>query len=201
LRLNPEEVIAQLHKLDEVLAGFNPTLGNLELSKHIDGIVCHPDGRVELCGTMVGLFDGAVELLSRDDGAPSEVQEPSTTGEIQQVKPRRRGRLRVPTLTSQSAAVLRSVDTVLDPERFAGLPEPFFWNETFVMTEKRSWAEEHSEAVYEAKLSTGLSFNKLAERFGMTRPTIKRAYDIAAARRDSAGDGARANPPIDNQAG
>ena len=68
---DPKEVIGQLRRLDEVLAGYNPTLGNLELSKHIAEIVCHRDGRIELRGTMLGLFEGAVELLSRADGAHS----------------------------------------------------------------------------------------------------------------------------------
>src|SRR5262249_12342965 len=53
--LDPAAVVEELHRLSEVLAGHNPTLGNLELSKHIDVITCHPDGRVELRGTFIGL--------------------------------------------------------------------------------------------------------------------------------------------------
>jgi hypothetical protein len=194
--LNPEQVIGQLRQLEEVLAGYNPTLGNLELSKHIAEIACHPDGRVELRGTMLGLFEGAVELLSRDDGASSDV---AMAGGFQPVQPRRRGRLRVPTLSAENAEVLRTIDPVLDPERFAGLPEPFFWTESFVITEKISWAEEHAEEVYQAKLSTGLSLNKLVDRFGKSRPTIKHAWDIAVERRRT--EAARPGPaqPADRE--
>jgi DNA invertase Pin-like site-specific DNA recombinase len=195
--LNPREVIAQLHKLDEVLAGYNPTLGNLELSRHIAEIACHPDGRVELRGTMLGLFEGAIELLSRDDGAPSDPAAPATIGGVQPVKPRRRGRLRVPTLSAEHGDGLGTMDTVLDPERFAGLPETFFWTESFVITETLSWAQEHADEVYQAKLATGLSFNRLAERFGRTRPTIKHAWDIAVERRRSGSVDQGPTPPLD----
>src|SRR5262249_38297748 len=56
--LNPASILVQLRKLEEVLAGFNPTLGSLELSKHIDRIDCHLDGRVHMRGTLLGLFEG-----------------------------------------------------------------------------------------------------------------------------------------------
>jgi hypothetical protein len=181
--LDPAEVIDQLRRLDEVLAGYNPTLTNLELSKHIDAIVCHPDGRVELRGTRLGLFEGAVELLSRDGGAAGSA--PTTTGGFRPVKPRRRGRLRVPTLSADHNDALGAPDTGLDPGRFAGLPEAFFWTESFVMPQRVCWAKEHAEEVYHAKVSTGLSFEKLVGRFGKSRPTLQHAWNIAVGQRRS----------------
>jgi DNA invertase Pin-like site-specific DNA recombinase len=184
--LEPGDVIEQLHQLDEVLAGYNPTLGNLELSRHIDAITCHADGRVELRGTMLGLFEGAVELLVREgveEGGPA----PAVTGDgVRPVRPRRRGRLRLPTLSADGQEALGGLDGILDPERFAGVPDEFFWAETFVLPLRVSWAESHAEEVYLAWEETGLSMEKLANRFGKTRPTIKHALEIAKARRESA---------------
>lgn len=89
---------------------------------------------------------------------------------------------------------------VSDPERFAELPGTFLWTESFVISEKISWAEEHAEEVYQAKLSTGLSFNKLVERFGKSRPTIKHAWDIAVERRRTEAAGLGLTEPADRDA-
>jgi hypothetical protein len=99
----------------------------------------------------------------------------------------------LPTLSAESRGGRDEVDTVLDPERLAGLPESCFWTESFVIG-RTSWAKEHAEEVYRAKESTGLSFNQLVERFGKTRPTIKHAYDIAAARRQQNASDAQGAP-------
>src|SRR5262249_8392188 len=58
--LDERVLIQRLHELSEMLAKFNPTLVNLELSKHIERIDCFADGRVEMRGTLLGLFEGAV---------------------------------------------------------------------------------------------------------------------------------------------
>jgi site-specific DNA recombinase len=184
--LEPGDVIEQLHQLDEVLAGYNPTLGNLELSRHIDAIICHADGRVVLRGTMLGLFEGAVELLVRDGGAEGGPPEAATGDGVRPVRPRRRGRMRLPTLSADGQEALGGLDGALDPGRFAGVPQVFFWAETFVLPSRVSWAESHSEEVYAAKEKTGLSLAKLADQFGKTGPTIKHALEIAKARRGPA---------------
>jgi DNA invertase Pin-like site-specific DNA recombinase len=178
--LDPRAVLSEVQHLDEVLASYNPTVGNLELSKHIDVIVCYPDGRVELRGTYVGLFAGAVELLSRADGPPPAVQTPSPAGDFASVRPRRRGRLRLPSLSAASQESLGDVDTALDPERFAGLPEPLRWEEVFVLTAKLSWAEAHAEDVARGR-AEGLTIVALAQHFGKTPPTIRQALRHAQA--------------------
>jgi hypothetical protein len=63
--LKPEAVLNQLHHLGNVLAGHNATLCNLELSRHIESILCFPNGRVEMRGTWLGVLDGIIDLLSR----------------------------------------------------------------------------------------------------------------------------------------
>jgi hypothetical protein len=132
--LDPRVVVDQLRDLGEVLAGHNPTLGNLELSRHIEHIMCFPDGRVEMRGTWLGVFDGAVHLLSR---TTCDAPAPSDAGVV---TPRRRGRLRVPNLSADASAA-EDVDTCLDPERFAGLADAFFWSEDVTVERAVSWAE------------------------------------------------------------
>jgi DNA invertase Pin-like site-specific DNA recombinase len=171
--LDPGEVIAQLKMLAEVLAGFNPTLGNLELSRHIDTIVCHPDGRVEMRGTLLGLLEGAVELLSRHEPEPTAAQGSPSGGNHNLVVPRRRGRLHIPDLAADSPALGCNADTVLDPERFARLPEPFFWTEVVVLPRKPTWAEENAGEV--ARLRATMTMQDLAAHFGKSVPTIRSA--------------------------
>jgi DNA invertase Pin-like site-specific DNA recombinase len=185
--LDPAEVVAQLHRLSEVLAGHNPTLANLELSRHIDAIVCHPDGRVELRGTYLGVFEGADELLGRGGGPVAEPPPAPGEGGVTPVRSRRRTRLRLPTLTGDDGPGLGGADTALDPARFAGVPETLVWAEPLLVPEKACWVQEHAEAVFQARETTGLSFQKLAEQFGKTRPTVKHAYDLALARRNREG--------------
>src|SRR5262249_57038798 len=132
--LNPASILVQLRKLEEVLAGFNPTLGSLELSKHIDRIDCHLDGRVHMRGTLLGLFEGGVQLLSRP-----ELHKCEPAGKISPfapIKPRRRGPLRLPSLTTESTSLAGDLDTWLDPDRFAGLPGACLWTAPFVRAER-----------------------------------------------------------------
>jgi DNA invertase Pin-like site-specific DNA recombinase len=173
--LNPAGVVKCLHDLADVLSGTNPTRLNLELSKHIDRIVVHPDGRVELVGTWLGVFDGVATLLCR-----SEIASPgpaAADGIWHTVTPRVRGRLRLPNLTSSCMA--DDPDTVLDPDRFAGLAAEFFWTEVLDLAGPQSWAEEHAAEV--AKLrAQNTTHAKLAKHFGKSVPTIRAALAHAA---------------------
>jgi DNA invertase Pin-like site-specific DNA recombinase/DNA-binding CsgD family transcriptional regulator len=175
--LQPQAVIDALHNLGIIMAEHNPTLVNLELGKHIDRIDCFPDGRVELRGTYIGLFEGAVELLSRDEGTTPNTAPGNSR--IKPVKPRRRGRLRIPNLSAESQAAMGDVDTSLDPQRFAGLPETFFWTEVFVFTKKVYWPEAHAAEVARLRVK-GETMAKLAEHFGVSVPTIRKALRHAA---------------------
>lgn len=171
--LDLRAVVDQLHHLAEVLAGHNPTLGNLELSRHMEHILCYPDGRVEMRGTWLGVFDGAVHLLGRTaDGSL-----PPAAARV--VTPRRRGRLRLPNLSADAGAVRADADTSLDPERFAGLADAFFWSEDLTVDRARSWAEEHAAAVARAR-AQGRTHEQLADQFEVSVPTIRKALRIAA---------------------
>lgn len=174
--LEPGRVLQALGKLHGVLAAHNPTQINLELSKHIDMIVCHADGRIEMRGTCLGLFSGAAELLGRGQTPPAEP--PASADGFAPVKPRRRGRLRLPSLTAESQDALPDVETALDPERFAEVPAQFFWTEEFWVTGKQCWAEQHAAAVARGR-AEGKTMAELAEQFGKTVPTIRHALRCA----------------------
>jgi DNA invertase Pin-like site-specific DNA recombinase len=176
--LDPIAVATALHHLGEVLAGHNPTLGNLELSKHIEVITCYPDGRVEMRGTMLGLFEGAVELLSAGDNRESPA--PKDTDLQTPVVPRRRGRLRVPNLSADGKGLAGDADTALDPERFTGLPVSFFWTEPILIEESCSWSEQHAAQVAQAR-AAGKTHEQLAALFDVSVPTIRKALRIATA--------------------
>jgi DNA invertase Pin-like site-specific DNA recombinase/uncharacterized protein (DUF433 family) len=171
--LDPRVVVEQLHRLGDVLAGHNPTLGNLELSRHIEHVLCFPDGRVEMRGTWLGVFDGAVHLLSRTTGdSPPPDKFPGVT-------PRKRGRLRLPNLSAEAGAAMAEVDTSLNPERFAGLADAFFWKEDVTVERALSWAEANASAVAQAR-SKGRTHEQLADEFGVSIPTIRKALRLAA---------------------
>jgi hypothetical protein len=175
--LDAGTVVAALRHLGEVLAGYNPTLGNLELSKHIDVIVCHADGRVEMRGTMLGLFDGAVELLGRREERSAATPPPA--GGYDPVVPRRRGRLRLPNLSAEGEGLAGPAETSLDPERFAGLPPSFFWTESLPIEADPCWSEAHAAEV--ARMRTeGRTHAQLAALFHVSMPTIRKALRIAA---------------------
>jgi hypothetical protein len=172
-----QQVIRRLQNLSEVLMGTNPTLVNLELTRHIERIDCYPDGRVVLRGTLLGLFEGSVELLSRQEAPVDAVA--NSVESYGKVKPRRRGRLRIDDLSADSGLDLGMPDTALDPDRFQGLPKQFMWEESFYLSRKLSWAEAHAADVACAR-AEGLTMEGLAERFGKTIPTIRASLRCAA---------------------
>jgi DNA invertase Pin-like site-specific DNA recombinase len=176
--LDAKAVIEALQRLDEILGGHNPTIGNLELGKHIEVITCDPDGRVEMRGTMLGLLDGATELLSRG-GQRAEAARPNQDY-YTAVLPRRRGPLRVPNLSVDSKGLTDGADTALNPERFAGLPQPFFWRESISWDEKQCWSEAHAGDVARERAKRK-THAQLADHFHVSVPTIRKALAIAAA--------------------
>jgi uncharacterized protein (DUF433 family) len=178
--LDPRKVIGQLHELADILSGYNRTLGNLELGRHVERIDCFPDGRVEMRGTCLGLFEGAVELLSRDPVVPADDPGTTTPHRFAPVVPRLRGRLRVPNLSAVTTAAGGGVDPALDPERFAGLSGQFFWTESLVIATSASWAETNAAEVVRLR-ADGLTIEKLARHFGKTPPTIRAALRLGIA--------------------
>lgn len=110
---------------------------------------------------------------SRHDGLPDPTVDTVENGG--KVKPRRRGRLRIDDLSADAGLDLGVPDTALDPDRFAGLPEQFMWEESFCLPRRLSWAEEHATEVAQAR-AEGLTMESLAKRFGKTVPTIRASH-------------------------
>jgi DNA invertase Pin-like site-specific DNA recombinase len=174
--LDSKTVLDALAHLDKVLAEYNPTLGNVELSKHIDVILCDSHGRVELRGTMLGLFEGATDLLRRGEERPTAP--PTDVGRFTPVLPRRRGRLRVPNLSCDAQGLTEDLNPVLDPERFAGIPDCFFWRETIPMESEPCWSQKHAAQVAQER-AAGKTHAQLAAQFGVTVITIRKTLRIA----------------------
>ena len=120
----------------------------------------------------MGLFEGVVQLLSRDDHYPHRDPDPQPSQQHKPVVPRRRGRLRIPDLTADSDAMVGDVDTSLDPLRFVGLRKSFFWTKPSWFRRSSHGPRSMPEEVHQARLATGLSCKKLTTRFGKSAPTL-----------------------------
>jgi hypothetical protein len=182
-----------LDHLADVLANYGPTVGNLELSLHIDRIDCAQDGTVTMRTCKLGALTGAVDLLSAEDSESPPVR--NNDQHVQSARrrktgPRRRGRLRVAEVDDQRRADPRALtDFVADPNRFSGLAEDWFWYDSFQIPERPpSWAATNAEAVFQRRQEAGLSLAKLAYEFAVSRPTIRAAIEAYLAKHPEAKD-------------
>lgn len=190
------EITERLDRLAAILASENATLGNLELSQHIDRIDCHPSGKAVMRICRLGPL--GMEAITTIGFSGQEVADvgvpglPSTQsdGPASQVVPRRRAKLRVDDAENPSERLRALAEWAADPHRFAGLDEQWFDTVTFTMPEPLPWYQEYAEAVLarvEQLEAQGLkvSLNKLAKEFGVSRPTLSRALKTARARRQA----------------
>lgn len=176
--VDPRQVLDCLSRLDQVLASGNAPLGNLELSRHIDRIDVHADGRVVMRTSKLGIFEGAVALLARSSRSTPPATDETTTKRIQ---PRRRGRVRIDQPLMSGPSPVPEIPASTDPGRFAGLDPQWFWEDVFEMPRSSCWAAEHASAVAQLR-GEGWTMARLASHFGRTRPTIRHALKIAAER-------------------
>jgi hypothetical protein len=180
--LDPKHALDHLSKLDAVMANSNPTQLNIELSRHIDRIEVFPDRRVVMRTCRLGSFEGLDFLLSNPSAAvvpPTSVQ--GDTFRVARITPRLRVKLNDGGESSGSASSYTSTRQVEDPDRFAGLESKWFWDDVFQMPEKRCWSEENADEVARVRTLEKLSNAKLAIRFGVSTPTIRRALKLAKA--------------------
>lgn len=168
--VRPEQVIDSLNRLADVLAANNPTRGNLELSLHIDRIVCFRDRRVTLRTCKLGVMPDAVRTFS----APSVRTKSDTAGGDKPSRSRRRGKLRVME-EGKGIDLQAQANFIANSERFAGLGDDWFWTDEFSIPESKSWAAENAAAVFRRRQETRSSFHKLAEEFKVTSPTVRAA--------------------------
>lgn len=176
---NPTLVLNGLNRLDDVLAGENATLGNLELSLHIDRIDCFDDGHVKMRVCRLGALSECVELLSTEYCAnDTSPQADSSLNFAGRVKPRRRAKLRVDSIGSEAAELDATAAFVADPDRFTGLGDEWFQVFEFDVPTEKHWYQIHSLEVAQ-KRKEGLTHAQLSEEFGVTVPTIRKSLKYA----------------------
>lgn len=168
--LDPLAVADRLNRLDEVLSGDNATLGNVELSLHIDRIDCFEDGRVELRTCKLGLLGEGAQLV-KDKREVTD--SPPSSEAPRHATPRRRARLRTEGAPVSGHELKAAAYLAADPNRFAALDEQWFWTDVFQHPcRPLSWSETHAEEVFLRRKDAGASYAQLALEFGVTSPTI-----------------------------
>ena len=195
--VNPTDVLNRLQQLADILQKECPTMGNLYLSMHIDGIFCNASGQVVLRTCKIGSVAGALDCFDRVEELPfTEAQ-----ADRKLTKPRRRARVRLDSTAEGNLGLLETAELATDPHRFDGLPECCFWTDVFYVPEKTSWSRANScrvlERFQEIEKESGKppSLTTLAREFEKSRPTITRALEIA---RSSSGH-TKANPDKPSQ--
>jgi DNA invertase Pin-like site-specific DNA recombinase len=176
--LDVKTVLDRLNRLDQVLAGANPTLTNVELSRHIDRIDVHSEGRVVLRGCRLGVLDDAVHLLSKP---VSDAPLPEAVGKVTHALPRARPKLRVD--AGELDPTPRELSQSSDLNRFAGLDESWFWNQTLEIPVPLFWFQEHAVDVAKVWSAEPQQWKmpKLARHFGVSIPTVRKALKAGLA--------------------
>ncbi len=194
--LDVRTVLENLQGLHDVLAHGDVTDGNAQLSLHIEGIYCDADRNVKMRTCKLGIFAGAIEMLSRRDDSASKVTadiatdhlpgdlnvQPSPTARQYRVTSRRRPRLRISQSDSSDGAVERFPTTC--HKRFRNLSPNWFWTDPVLIERRVPWAEANAWTVWQRHLQQPtLSGNKLAKAFPQaSRPTVMHAMRIARER-------------------
>jgi uncharacterized protein (DUF433 family) len=117
-------------------------------------------------------------MLARNDdpgGAQRATRADFNIGGAPQATPRRRARLRI----DGEADVKAAVNTAADPNRFAGLDDRWFWEDVFQIPE-RVWPFQEMAVEVALQRLAGKTHQELAEDFGVTVPTIRKALAYAA---------------------
>ena len=174
---DPSQVAERLSRLDKVLAGNNPPMGNIELAHHIDRIDCHADGKVVVRTCKLGALTEAVELFKQVGGS-SNGQSEQVKGRPNSVVPRRLTRRRVETGEAPTDELKARAIWATDPNRFAYLDERWFKEHMFHVPEPTFWAKEHAAEVA-ASRKLGATEQMLSDQFGVSLPTIRKSLRIA----------------------
>jgi len=175
-RLDSGVVLKKMGRLSEILNGSNPSLVNIELSLHIDKILCKPDGTVTVRFCKLGLAGMEVVNAIGLVGLNNKTVEPDDE-DPKACKPRRRARLSASSDLYSAWDLESLAHWATDPHRFDGMDDCWFEEVTFVRPKQNSWSEQHAIAVCEARM-TGKTHQQLADEFGASVPTIRKALKI-----------------------
>ena len=178
--LDSGAVLQKMQRLSSILADSNPSLVNIELSLHIDKILCKPDGTVTVRFCKLGLAGMEVVNAIGLVGVNNMVAEVEEDGDQRACKPRRRARLAASSDLYSTWDLESLAHWATDPHRFDGMDDCWFEEVTFVRPEQQCWSAEHAIAIAERRLTGGLTTAALAEEFGVTIPTIRKGLKIAA---------------------
>ena len=181
IKLDHQKVRESMSRLSDVLAGENPSLTNIELSLHIDKIVCCPDGTVTVRFCKLGL--AGIDVISSIDQTSfnnSVAADEDQVVDLSKCVSRRRARLSVSSDLYNEWDLESLAHWATDPHRFDYLEDCWFEEVTFVRPPQKCWAEENAIAIAERRLEDSLTFEALAEAFGVSIPTINKALKIAA---------------------
>ena len=172
----PQQIVDRLNRLEEVLGKDNPTLTNLELSLHIDRIDCFADGRVEMRTNKLGALADVASMIQGSNTPRSAETAGNDEGTDEkathQIEPRRRALLRTDDADDRGPELDAAAFLAADPKRFAGLPEQWFWTDTFRIPARTSLAAENSERVFRRRQESKMSQKQLAIEFEVSPPTI-----------------------------
>jgi DNA invertase Pin-like site-specific DNA recombinase len=177
--LDLDSVRGAMVEFVENLDRLNPTLQNLELSKHVEAIWCDAADAIELRGVDLGFFEGAMDFLARTQNVASGPAVASDS-KYSPVVPRVRGRLNVPNLTAEPGLLGLADDTCLDPRRFAGLPEQFFWTQSIELAPKVWPGEAKADQIVHLRLKR-LTHPEIAEKVELSIPTVRKMIRQAEA--------------------
>ena len=89
----------------------------------------------------------------------------------------------------------------LDPAPLACLAGRFNFPRELVSSGRRCWAADHAVEVANKRKATGWTQARLAAHFGVSRPTIRRALQIAGGMRDDPTDEVAPTDRRDREAG
>lgn len=165
-------IAERLTRLHEVLGCDNASRINVELARHIDTIRCDRDGKVVVRTCKLGalaLEDHASEFFASPP-SPEGVTDLTTRG-----RPRKRGVRRLETADAD-AELRQEAHWAADVHRFASLGEDWFWHDEFMIPEATYWSKENALTVAKLKVEGDhMTNDRLAEHFGVTIPTIRKA--------------------------
>lgn len=165
--ISSEKLMANLSRLGEHLGAANPTRLNLELALHIDQITIYHDGRIEMRTCKLGGVLEAIHFL----------RDPELTQTISSSQPRRRSKLNL--FDDKLANLPELIDFATNPDRFASIPDKWFWVDRFELPEYSCWGNANAGAVFQYWLSNGKpSVSLLAKQFQKSKPTLRRSLKI-----------------------
>lgn len=178
--LDNTTVLEKMSRLSDILAESNPSLVNIELSLHIDKINCNADGTVTARFCKLGLagmeFINSIALMGLSN---NHIDADAQSKNGWQYSPRRRARLSVSSELYAAWDLESLAHWATDPHRFEYMDDCWFEEVTFVRPRSQCWAEANAIAVAETRLNEQLTEFALAEKFGVSNLTIRKALKIA----------------------